>query len=53
MLYAFCFTAVKGRPICLAISLAPPHGKSLLSNLISSSDHATQVFFLVLAFAMP
>jgi len=32
MLYAFCLTAVKGRPVCSAISLALPRGKGLLSE---------------------
>jgi hypothetical protein len=52
MLYAFCLTADKGRPICFAISLALPLGKSFFSSVISSSDHATQVFFLILVFAV-
>jgi len=53
MVYAFCLTAVKGRPVRSAISLALPRGKSFLSNLTSSSDHATQLFFFISAFSIP
>jgi len=53
MLYAFCPTAVKARTVCSAISLALPRGKSFLSSLTSSSDHATQLFFLISALSIP
>ena len=50
MLYAFCLTVARDLPVCSAISLDLPRGKSLFSSLTSSSDHATQPFFLLFAF---